>query len=599
MHWHFSETEEGIRRQKLGELIPKIIPLFKPHAKYFFISMTLLVFITLSQLAGPIIIRHIIDFSLAKKDVTDLLLSGLILIGIIVAGAGLGYYQAITLFTLGIGILTDLKGKLFQHVLYLGLDFHEKHPPGKLLSRVESDTETLKELFSDVAVNLLRNIVLFIGIITVLLISNFKIAAYILILMPFLFTCLFYFLRFISKFWREVRARVGVVLGYVTEYVQGNEVITQFNYQPKARIRMKEINQAKYRVDVPAQFFEYSFWGFFHYSEVVAIIIVIFIGVKQVYAGTLTIGELIMFFMYIQQIFMPIIQLSEQLNFIQRGLISVERVFGILETKSNIEDGNRSAAELKFENEITFENVWFAYEEENWILKGLNFKVRKGEKLAIVGSSGGGKSTIINVLLRFYDPQKGRVMIDGVDIREYPIQAWRALIGLVLQEIYLFPGTIADNIKVFEESIDLKRVETVASIVKADSYIEKLPLSYESELSERGSNLSVGERQLLSFARALAFDPPILMLDEATSSVDPHTERLVQEALDRLMVGRTAIIVAHRLSTIIHANNIILVNNGEIEEEGKHEELLKLNGMYTKLCKLQFGEKVVSNFETH
>jgi len=588
MWWHFDESDEGVRRQTVRELIPKILPLFRPHRRYLLAAFGLLIFITASQLIGPLVLQYIIDEAIPANNVRMLLGAAGLYVVVATGGAGVGYLQAITLFKLGINIITDLKSRLFSHVLHLGLDFHEKLSPGQLISRVESDTETLKELFGDVAVNLLRNLMLFFGILTVLCIKNFAIAAYILLLIPLLFGATFIFLVYMRRFWREWRAQWAVVTGYVTEYVQGIDVIQQFNYEERARQRMKEVNLGKYRVEVPAMFFEYSFWGAFLYGEIIAIIIVLIIGVRGVFAGTVTVGVLVLFIEYIRQMFWPIMQLSEQLNFIQRSLVSVERVFGILETEPAVKDGPRPASELSFEREIAFENVWFAYEEGNWILRDVSFKIEKGKKLALVGTSGGGKSTIVNLLLRFYDPQKGRITVDGRDIRDFPVKAWRRHIGLVLQDIFLFPGSVADNLRVFDDKVPVDRVKEVAAVTRADRVIGNLPGGYEGELAERGHNLSVGERQLVSFARALVYDPPLLVLDEATSSVDPHTERMVQEALDRLLRGRTAVIVAHRLSTIVNSDLVLLIHNGEVAERGRHDELLALDGLYAKLFKLQF-----------
>jgi len=588
MWWHFDESDEGVRRQTVRELIPKILPLFRPHRHYLLAAFGLLIFITASQLIGPLVLQYIIDEAIPANNVRMLLGAAGLYVVVATGGAGVGYLQAITLFKLGINIITDLKSRLFSHVLHLGLDFHEKLSPGQLISRVESDTETLKELFGDVAVNLLRNLMLFFGILTVLCIKNFAIAAYILLLIPLLFGATFIFLVYMRRFWREWRAQWAVVTGYVTEYVQGIDVIQQFNYEERARQRMKEVNLGKYRVEVPAMFFEYSFWGAFLYGEIIAIIIVLIIGVRGVFAGTVTVGVLVLFIEYIRQMFWPIMQLSEQLNFIQRSLVSVERVFGILETEPAVKDGPGPASELSFEREIAFENVWFAYEEGNWILRDVSFKIEKGKKLALVGTSGGGKSTIVNLLLRFYDPQKGRITVDGRDIRDFPVKAWRRHIGLVLQDIFLFPGSVADNLRVFDDKVPVDRVKEVAAVTRADRVIGNLPGGYEGELAERGHNLSVGERQLVSFARALVYDPPLLVLDEATSSVDPHTERMVQEALDQLLRGRTAVIVAHRLSTIVNSDLVLLIHNGEVAERGRHDELLALDGLYAKLFKLQF-----------
>ncbi len=594
MFWHFDETEEDVRRQTVRELLPKVFKLFRSHIRYLIIGLILLIPITAAMLAGPIALQHIIDIDvpegLKSGNVSGIYRTAGIYVLIIGAAAIVGYFQAITLFKLGINIIADLKAKMFKHVLSLGLNFHNDNSPGKLLSRVESDTETIKHLFGDIAVNLTRNILLFIGILGVMLWKNFSIAVWILIMVPFLFGAAGWYIVKMRRWWREWRAQWAILIGYVAEYVQGIEIIQQFNYQKRARERMNEVNMGKFKVEVPAMFMEYGFWGAFLYGEIVALIIVLVIGIQQVFAGITTIGILVLLIEYVRQMFWPIMQLSEQLNQIQRGLISIERVFGILETEPSIKDGKLTADELAYEHEIAFENVWFAYEEENWILRDVSFKIPKGEKIALVGSSGGGKSTIINLLLRFYDPQRGRITVDGRNIRDFPVDAWRKLLGLVLQDIYLFPGSVLDNLRVFDDAIPIDRIKNVAGIARADGIIEKLPGQYEGELAEKGANLSVGERQLISFARALAHDPPILVLDEATSSVDPHTERLVQEALDRLLSGRTAVIVAHRLSTILNSDRILVIHAGEVAENGSHEELIDLNGIYAKLHRLQFQE---------
>jgi len=590
MWWELHESEEGIRRQRVGELLRSVLPLFWPYRFYMLTAMGLLVFITASQLAGPLVLQHIIDVNIPHRDSRGVLIAAGVYLLIAAGGAGVGYLQAITLFKLGINILTDLKGRMFEHVLHLGLDFHAEHSPGKLISRVEGDAETLQQLFSDVAVNLLRNAMLFIGIVVVLCLKNFAIAVWILALIPVLFTATFLFITRMKKFWREWRARWAMVTGYVTEYVQGIDVIQQFNYEGRARERMREVNLGKYGVEVPAQFIDYGFWSVFLYAEIIAIVIVLALGVRAVFAGTLTVGVLVLFIEYIRQMFQPIMQLSEQLNFFQRSLVSVERVMGILETKPAVTDGGADAAELRFEHSVAFEGVWFAYEGENWVVRDLSFAIPKGQKIALVGASGGGKSTMVNLLLRFYDPQRGRITVDGRDIRDFPLHAWRELIGLVLQDVFLFPGTVKDNIRVFDQSISDEQVARVAEVTCANRFIAALPGGYEGDLAERGANLSVGERQLLSFARALAYNPPLLVLDEATSSVDPHTERTVQEALDHLLEGRTAVIVAHRLSTILNADRIIMVHDGEIPEHGTHRELLAEDGLYAKLFRLQFPD---------
>jgi ATP-binding cassette subfamily B protein len=590
MWWHFTETEEGVRQQPIWELIPKVVKLFRKQLKYLYLALILLIPITVANLAGPLVLRHIIDVNIVNMDATGIFRTALLYVVIIATSAILGYFQAVTIFRMGINILTDLKSRLFEHLLNLGLDFHADHPPGKLLSRVEGDVETLKELFGDVVVNLTRSLLMTVGTMVMFLMLDFQIGAWVLALMPFLFAAAFWYLIKMRPWWREQRARWAIVLGYTTEYVQGIEVLQQYNYSETAKKRMREVNIGKYKIEMPAMFFEYSFWGAFLFGEIIGVIIVLVLGIQKAISGELSIGTFAAFFEYIRRIFFPIIFLSAQLNFIQRGLISVERVFGILERERSIKDGPRSSDELTFDREIAFENVWFAYEKENWILKDVSFKITKGQTIALVGASGGGKTTIINLLLRFYEPQKGRITVDGKDIKEFNLQDYRSLLGLVLQDIYLFPGSVKDNLRVFDSTISIEDLERASKIARADGIINKLPDSYDGELAERGANLSVGERQLISFARALSHDPPLLVLDEATSSVDPHTERLVQEALTRLLEGRTAVIVAHRLSTILNSDNILVIHNGELIESGTHRELIDLDGVYAKLSRLQFEE---------
>jgi ABC-type multidrug transport system fused ATPase/permease subunit len=586
--WHHEVVDEGVRQQSAHKLIAKLLPLFRPHRSYLIAGMVLLAFITAAQVTGPIILSHIIDTNLKQKDFEGLLASGLVYALVMAGGAYVGYLQSISLFNLGIRIVTELKDRLFAHALQLGLDFHEQHSPGKLISRVESDTETLRELFGDVAVNLLRNALMFFGIIGVMLYKDFRVAIWIIALVPVLFAGAFAYMNFMRKYWRQARTQNAQVTGYVTEYVQGVEVIQQYNYGPRARQRMHKVNLGKYRIDIRTQVTDYGFWSLFIFAEPAAVMIVLAVAAHQVALGAMTLGTLVMFFEYISRMFQPIQQLSEQLNFVQRGIISVERVFSILETEANVQDGPALPDTLKFEREIAFENIWFAYEEESWVLRNVSFTLRKGQKVAVVGSSGGGKSTLVNLLLRFYDPQRGRITVDGRDIREFPVHAWRDLIGLVLQDIFLFPGSVADNLRVFDDSIPLEQIQRTAAVAHADRVIERLPGEYEGQLSERGANLSVGERQLISFARALAYDPPLLVLDEATSSVDPVTERMVQDALEHLLEGRTSLIVAHRLSTILNADQILLIHNGELAEHGTHTELLARGGRYAKLFRLQF-----------
>jgi ATP-binding cassette subfamily B multidrug efflux pump len=629
--------KDDVRQQPFGALLRKVMPLFVQRKRQLLYSFVLLLIITVSQLAGPLVLQYILDKAIPDGNVGALMLAAGMYLAIAIAGAGVGYLQAIALFRMGISVVTELKTRLFEHVLKLGLDFHEDKPPGVLLSRVESDAETLNQLFSTIAVELLRNGMLFIGILAVMLAQNHVMTALILLLLPLMFGATALFFTKMKRIWRETRVQNAIVVGYVAEYVQGIEVIQQFNYERRARERMREVNQGKYDIDIKEQFYSSAFWSAFSYGEILATIIVLLVGVRGVFLGTMSIGTLVLFFEYIRQLFQPIAALSEQLSFINRSFVSIERVFGILETEPTVvdvgptlggaalrgrhsssdplsagsdarasEDGGHGGPPHREFNTIAFANVWFAYDstedgedkpatdaEPHWVLRDVSFTLRRGERLALVGASGGGKSTVVKLLLRFHDPVQGRITVDGTDIRDIPLHDWRELVGLVLQDIYLFPGTVADNLRVFRDDIPLERVEAAVEAAQAKDIVARLPGGLEGQLSERGANLSVGERQLLSFARALAVDPQLLVLDEATSSVDPYTERKVQRALTRLLEGRTAVIVAHRLSTILSADQILLIQRGEVAEHGTHAELLALGGLYAKLFRLQFGDLAV------
>ncbi len=597
MWWHWAETEEGVRTISTKEMMRKLYPLLRPHLRLIFFALLLLLIITATQVAGPFILGQIIinRFIIQEKNIPGIIITGVIYLAIVAIGIVVAYHQAIILFTIGISIITEFKHRLFKHIMHLGLDFYNENPPGKLISRVEADADTIRNLFGEVLVNLTRNFFLFLGFFVMMFIINWRLTLYVVILVPVLFGAVFVFLKKIRRYYKEIRAQWAILTGYTTEYVQGVDVIQQYNYEDNARKRMHEVNLGRYRIEVPTAFLDYGFWGGFVFGEIIAICVILVVGANSILnpSGALKpieIGTIITFVEYIRQMFWPIIQVGEQLNFIQRAFVSAERIFSILEKEPDIKDGPKSAEELVFRHEIKFENIWFAYENEEWVLKDVSFTLTKGHRLALVGASGGGKSTIVNLLLRFYDPQKGCITVDGVDIREYPVGAWRTLMGLVLQDIFLFPGSIADNLRVFNEEVDLDTIRRVSGIVRANRFIEKMPGGYEGELTERGANLSVGERQLLSFARALAKNPPVLVLDEATSSVDPHTERLIQEAIEKLLEGRTAVIVAHRLSTILSSDNILLVHDGRVEESGTHEQLLEIDGFYAKLYRLQFAE---------
>jgi len=591
--WHHDDGEEAKREISNFVILAWIIQFLKPHWKLLSIVVIPMILGIYLQLQIPQILRHIIDDNIMTGEMRDVYVSLARYITFMLSSLVLGYTFQVLLARMGLRIIMTLKRQLLRHVLSLDLKFFGEYTPGTLIARVESDTERLRQLFTEVTFSMLRTLFVVGFVVFYMIRENREVALTILTVVPVLLVLTLIFLRFIRKYYRNIREKYAQVLSFITEYVQGVDVIQLYNYDKRAKERLQERNIAKYRVEKAAAFFEYGFWGFFWTAEIIAIMIALSTGTSRILDGTMTIGTLVMFMEYIRQVFFPLMMFSEQLNFIQRALVSAERVYKIIHKTSSVKDPAKSDKKPTLEKEIRFENVSFGYEKDNNVLHDVSFKISAGEKVALVGASGGGKSTVVNLLCRFYDPIEGRILADGVDIREFNQKDWRELIGLVLQDVYLFPGSIADNLRVMDPNIPLERVEKAAGIVRADEFIRKMREGYQSELAERGANLSVGERQLLSFARALSFDPPLLILDEATSSVDPYTERLIQEGIDKLLKGRTSLVVAHRLSTILNSDRIIVVDGGRIVEKGTHEELLKKGGLYKHLYELQFSSSII------
>ncbi|MEQ1907997.1 MAG: ABC transporter ATP-binding protein, partial [Vicinamibacterales bacterium] len=452
-----------------------------------------------------------------------------------------------------------------------------------------SDTERLQALFSDVAIAVLRTIVLLVGALTVMFASNWQVTLGILsCALPLAVGTVYYF-RWMRGFYRRIRTMVARISGFVSEYVLGVPILQVYGYEAQARRRLASLNEDKLRVEGTAALFENGFWGVLGAVEVLAVILVLYLGSGRLTGVTMTVGTLILFAEYTRRVFWPLAMFSEQLGFIQRAFASADRVFGVLDTPSRTPDREDAAAVVPADwRELAFDDVSFVYDGGTRALDHVSFRIGRGETVALVGLSGGGKSTITNLLLRFYEPTEGRITLDTVDIRAYRQKAWRARIGLVQQDIHLFPGTVADNLRALVDEIDKDALVRAAHTVGANEVVARLPLEYDEPLTEGGANLSMGERQLLSFARAVVHDPDVLILDEATSSVDPGTERRLQASMDHMLSGRTALVIAHRLATVVAANRILVVHGGHIVQSGTHDDLYAQPGVYRDLFDLQF-----------
>ncbi len=570
----------------------KLMPLLKNHFRMLIICFMLLIGATFLSLYWPILLKQALDVDIKNGDFDALIITVLIIGVIQGATILLQYIQRIKLEIIGQDIMLELKQKLFRHILSLDVSFFDKNPVGRLMARVESDTEALRMLFTNTVVLVVGDIILIIGIFGIMYYYSWQLASILLGIMPILVILTIIFERKTSPKFLEVRKKMAEVTATLTEFLHGMSIIQIFHRGVYARERLNYVNKLKFTDDRYVNIAVILYFNTVFFFEYVMIALVLFFGVLWIESGVITVGTISMFIILIWRSFEPIWRTSEQLSNIQKAVAGAKRIFALLSQESTLPDPAVPVVWKKLDKSIRFENVWFSYtNDENYALKDASFEIPVGCRTALVGMTGGGKSTVISLLLRLYDPQKGRITVDGIDIRNISKADLRQRFALVLQDIHLFPGDIKSNITLETESITEQQVISSAQTVAAHRFIEKLPDGYNTEVSEKGANFSRGERQLLSFARALVADPDVLLLDEATSSVDPETERLIQSSLTRLMANRTSIIIAHRLSTILDVDQIMVIKRGEIVERGTHTELILQSGYYSKLFHLQFKNK--------
>lgn len=523
---------------------------------------------------------------LRQNDFKGILKAGILFLLLLFSGFFLNLADTWLLQKMGQQIVYKLREETFTHIHSLSLSFFNTTPVGKLVTRVSNDTEAVNELFSTILVKLFKNVVKIIGYAVVMLSINVKMAGISFLLLPLVAILTFVFRHLSRKAYQITRNKITELNTFLSEHISGMKLIQIFAREKEKYSEFEGKSMELYR----ANFREIMTFAIFRPSiylvSVIAMILVIRTGSLSVLNGSLSLGTLFVFITYISSFFEPIQELSEQLGTLQSSIASAEKIFSVLDVKPEIVSPT-DPAPVNILGEIEFRHVWFAYEEENYILKDVSFVIHPGEKTAFVGATGAGKSTILNLIGRYFDIQKGQILIDGIDIHEIDLDVLRGAIGQVQQDVFIFTGDIKSNISLNNEAISPDDVRRAAEIVNADPFIQKLPHGYDEPVTERGSTLSAGQRQLLSFARTLAYDPKILVLDEATANIDTETETLITQALARLMDGRTTIMVAHRLSTIQHADKIIVMHHGEIKESGTHQELLAKDGLYKKLYELQ------------
>ncbi|MFY9573565.1 MAG: ABC transporter ATP-binding protein, partial [Blastocatellia bacterium] len=506
------------------------------------------------------------------------------------------YTQAIVMQTMGQYIMYDLRKQIFAHLQKLAIQFYDRNPVGRLMTRLTTDVDALNEMFTAGVIAIFGDIAMIFYILIWMFEVNWQLALVSFAILPLLAVLTTWFRLGARSSFREVRVRIARINAFLQEHITGMPVVQLFNREEKEMRKFDHINQAHRKANIDTIFYYAVFYPAVEIIGAVGIGLIIWYGGGQVIRGVATIGTLVAFIQLARSFYEPISDISEKYNILQSAMASSERIFKLLDEPVTIASPEKPVRIGRASGRIEFRNVWFAYKDEDWILKDVSFTVEPGERVAIVGHTGAGKTTITNLLLRFYDIQRGKILLDGVDIRDLDLEELRANFSIVLQDVFLFSGDIATNIRLGKQEILDPQLREAARQVHADQFIERLPDGYAAELRERGAGLSVGQKQLISFARALAFDPRVLILDEATSSIDTETELLIRDAVERLMEGRTSLVIAHRLSTIQSVDKIIVMHKGEIRETGTHQDLLAQRGVYWRLYQLQFYQDYKRTF---
>lgn len=583
----------------------------KSYVGWFALALAIILAVVVLELYQPQILGDAVDEFVSKyeqvsgegftleqlkelraADLAGVVRLGLIYLATVLAVMGLTYAQAAILATVGQKIIYNLRNDLFSHMMKLHVGFFNENPIGRLVTRVTNDCETVNEMFTSVIVNILKSCFVLVGVIAVMLSENVKLSLYIFIVMPFITVATVVFRSATRKIYRAMRAKISELNGFVAEHVSGMKVVQVFTAENDVREDFETRTEDLRKINMK-QLITFALYSPVSYvMNIAALAILIFVGGNMAIDGVVTLGTLVVFQRYINKFFQPIQEIAEQFDTIQSANACSERIFWLLDTKPQIENAPDAVHVDTFRGKIEFQHVWFAYRDEEWVLQDVSFTVEPGQRVAFVGATGAGKTTIQNLICRYYDIQKGAILIDGIDVRKICVEDLRRNIGQMLQDVFLFTGDVRANIRLNETGITDAEIKAAAETVNAAGFISRLPGGYAHEVIERGAAFSAGQRQLLSFARTLAFKPSVLILDEATANIDTETESLIQDALGKLMEGRTTIIVAHRLSTIQNADKIIVMHKGRIVEEGDHQQLLSQGGIYYKLYMLQYEHDV-------
>ena len=590
MSEHEFQEDEVLGKAYDARLMRRLLGYLRPHRGAVVLSVSLLLVASALELAGPLLVKYAIDHHVADRDVPGLVRITVLYFALLLGAFVAGYLQILVMQRMGQKIMLTLRQEIFDHLQRLHLQYFDRNPVGRLITRLTSDVDALNEMFTSGVVAIFGDVLTLVGIMAILLALDWKLALVTFAVLPLLFMLSQWFRSRAREQYRAVRIRLARINSYLQEAITGMSVIQIMNREETSRGEFDGLNRDHTDAHLRTVFYYATFYPGVELLSSVALAGVIWFGGSEILRGGLTLGALVAYIQYVRRFYQPIQDLSEKYNILQGAMASSERIFGLLDTAPAVDDARDLPAGPGPEpGVIEFRDVWFAYEGENWVLEDVSFRVEPGESVAFVGATGSGKTTLMNLLLRFYDVQKGSVLLDGRDVREWSQRELRARMSLVLQDVFLWSGSVAENIRLGREDLDDAAVEAAAKLVNADGFVRRLPEGYATQVGERGASLSTGQKQLLSFARAVAHRPEVLILDEATANVDTETEVLIQDALERMMEGRTSLIVAHRLSTVRHVDRIVVLHKGRIREQGSHQELLRERGIYYRLYQLQFS----------
>ena len=589
------KSEEVLGKPIDSVIFRRLLSYFKPYKWYIVLAISLTLFTSALAAVRPRLTPIAIDEMIGNKNLPGLQMIVLILIGTIILQGAIQYGMTYLTSWIGQKIIYDLRKKIYEHTINLNLQFFDKNPIGRLVTRVTNDVEVLYEVFSSGLVTAFGDILTIVWILYFMFSLDIELTLVTLAVLPFLIYATSVFRKAVRNSYRKIRVLIASINTYIQEHITGISVVQLFGKERRTVEEFEKINREHTEENKRSILYYALFFPVVELLGAAAVGTIIWYGGGQVIQKAITVGVIISFVQYTEMFFRPIRDLAEKYNILQTAMASSERIFELLDTKNPVLDSETPIKDTKVKGNIDFKNVWFAYNNDEYVLKNITFNFKEGEKIAIVGHTGAGKTTIINLINRFYDVSKGEIKIDGINIKDFKQKDLRSNIGIVLQDVFLFSGDIRYNIDLGNKEITEETIQKAIDNTGLRKFIDDLPDGINHKVNERGTTFSVGQRQLISFARALAYNPRILVLDEATSSVDTETEILIQSAIQKLIEGRTSIIIAHRLSTIQSCDKIIVMHKGEVKEMGNHQELLNKKGLYYKLYQLQYKEELTKN----